>query len=297
MARAGSDPYYSRAGTHGELADRQDPVVWATEPGPLDAAELVSFTASGFVIKRDLFGAAEVAEIAAEADHLAKVAVRGRDDVICEPDSDIVRSLFRVHRDSQVMRRLATDRRMVGIARQILGDDVYIHQSRINFKPAFEGKSFPWHADFETWHIEDGMPRMRALSASLLLTPNTAHNGPLMVIPGSHHRYVRCVGATPPDHFRESLRRQQYGVPAPEALTELVRDGGIVSATGAPGAVVFFDCNLMHGSSSNITPMGRNNVFLVYNSAMNRLVEPFGGTPPRPAFLAEREAVPLSRGA
>ena len=53
------------------------------------------------------------------------------------------------------------------IAEQILGSQVYIHQSRVNLKPGFKGKEFYWHSDFETWHIEDGMPRMRALSCSI----------------------------------------------------------------------------------------------------------------------------------
>jgi ectoine hydroxylase len=180
------------------------------------------------------------------------------------------------------------DPRIGDVARQILGGDVYVHQSRVNFKPAFEGKSFPWHSDFETWHLEDGMPRMRALSVSLLLSPNVVQNGPLMLIPGSHRRFVRCVGETPDEHFRQSLRKQEFGVPDEASLTTLTNEHGLTSAVGPSGTVVFFDCNVMHGSSSNITPFPRHNVFLVYNSVENRVVAPFGGTPPRPTFLAER---------
>src|SRR3546814_19751740 len=72
----------------------------------------------------------------------------------------------------------------------------YIHQSRLNYKPGFKGKEFYWHSDFETWHVEDGMPRMRALSMSVLLAENTPHNGPLMLIPGSHQSFLTCVGET-----------------------------------------------------------------------------------------------------
>jgi len=183
--------------------------------------------------------------------------------------------------------------RLCGVAAQILGSGVYLHQSRINFKPAFEGKPFPWHSDFETWHMEDGMPRMRALSASILLTPNTEHNGPLMVVPGSHRRYVRCVGKTPDEHFTTSLREQMVGVPAREALVALFERGSLDSITGPAGSVVFFDCNLMHGSAGNITPLPRHNMFLVYNSCENRLLSPFCGLPARPTFLAEREPSPL----
>src|SRR3546814_18361378 len=87
-------------------------------------------------------------------------------------------------------------------------DLVYIHQSRLNYKPGFKGKEFYWHSDFETWHVEDGMPRMRALSMSVLLAENTTHNGPLMLIPGSHQTYLTCVGETPDAHYLSSLKRR-----------------------------------------------------------------------------------------
>lgn len=290
-----ADPYRSRTQPTWEIADRVDPVVWSRQvPGPLSADEVEHFAARGYIVRPQLFNPDEVAELMAEAHRLEGAADRTRDDVIVEPESDTIRSVFSVHRDSPVMSRCLADSRLEGAARQLLGGEVYVHQSRVNFKAAFEGKAFPWHSDFETWHIEDGMPRMRALSASILLTRNTEHNGPLMVIPGSHRRYVRCVGKTPEDHFKQSLRRQEYGVPSREALIQLAEAGGYASCLGDPGSVVLFDCNLMHGSGSNITSLPRHNVFAVYNSVENRLVAPYGGTAPRPAFLAERDAISSS---
>ena len=179
-------------------------------------------------------------------------------------------------------------------ARQVLGSEVYVHQSRINFKPAFNGKEFFWHSDFETWHIEDGMPRMRALSVSISLTDNNEFNGPLMVVPRSHTTYVRCVGATPENHFEHSLKKQEYGVPSLEAMQYLVDRGGIAAPKGRPGSALFFDCNLMHGSAGNLSPYPRTNLFIVYNSVENGVTQPFGGTPPRPEFLSERDVLPVS---
>ena len=57
---------------------------------------------------------------------------------------------------------------------------------------------------------------------------------------------------------------------------------------GDPGSVVFFDCNVMHGSPDNITPAPRTNAFFGYNAVDNALVEPFGGTAPRPNHIASR---------
>jgi ectoine hydroxylase len=137
------------------------------------------------------------------------------------------------------------------------------------------------------------MPGMRALSMSVLLTENTPHNGPLMLIPGSHRHYVACVGETPEDHYRQSLRKQEYGVPDNDSLAALARAGGIVAPTGAPGSVVVFDCNVMHGSNGNITPFPRSNAFFVYNAVANAVVAPFGPPAPRPEFVAARESKPV----
>jgi ectoine hydroxylase len=49
-----------------------------------------------------------------------------------------------------------------------------------------------------------------------------------------------------------------------------------------------FDSNLLHASAGNISPIPRANIFVVFNSVDNRLEAPFGGTSPRPEFLAAR---------
>ncbi len=213
--------------------------------------------------------------------------------MIREPGGDEVRSIFRIHRTSAVFAGLAADARLAAIVEQILGGAVYVHQSRVNLKPGFEGREFQWHSDFETWHVEDGMPRMRAVSCSINLDTNYEFNGPLMVIPGSHHHFLACAGRTPEKHYLQSLRRQEYGVPDREHLAWLVERGGIAVATGPPGTITLFECNLMHGSNGNITPYPRSNVFVVYNSVANALVQPYGAVEPRPEYIASRDFTPL----
>jgi ectoine hydroxylase len=292
MKETTQDIYRSRVCEEWEIAEREDPAAHGDSDGPLGRDEVESFAAEGFLFKERVFAGAEVRALCHEVDRICRHA-RDSDGVIREPGSDVVRSVFRVHRDAVVRARVCLDPRIVAPVRQLLGSDVYIHQSRVNFKPAFDGKEFFWHSDFETWHIEDGMPRMRAVSVAINLTETNEFNGPLMVIPKSHLKYVRCAGATPADHYKESLRKQEYGVPSREALEALVRDGGIHAPKGPPGSALFFDCNAMHGSGGNLSPFPRAGLFIVYNSVENALTEPFGGLPPRPDFLAEREVEPV----
>ena len=133
------------------------------------------------------------------------------------------------------------------------------------------------------------MPRMRAISMSVQLVDNFEFNGPLMLMPGSHKSFVTCVGETPEDHYKQSLRTQEYGVPDRDSLARLAEQHGIVAPTGPAGSVVIFDCNTMHGSNGNITPYPRANAFMVYNAWANRLERPFGAERPRPEFIAARE--------
>ncbi len=299
MAEHELDVYPSRVALEPGVTSRADPVVYGSpSTGPLSAEVLAQYDRDGYLVFDELFTAEEVQRLRLAVDTLrSSAAILKRPEAIHEPSGDGLRSIFRVHELDEVLSALVRDQRLVAVAAQLLGSGVYIHQSRVNFKPAFVGKEFYWHSDFETWHVEDGLPRMRALSISLNLTDSNEFNGPLMVIPGSHRSFVACVGETPENHYKESLKRQQYGVPDRSILKELVAEKGLVAPKGKAGSVVLFDCNLMHGSSSNISPYARSSLFIVYNSLKNAPRTPYGGRPPRPDFIASRELAPLTAGA
>ncbi len=292
------DPYPSRTQNNAGILARHDPVLYADaevplqQVSPLDAAQRASYQQNGFLLMPDLFKPDEVAYLFGAMQTMREEFTHaGRKEVIAEPGSGEVRSIFNVHRLNEIFANLVCDPRVLNVAREILGSEVYIHQSRINYKPGFTGKEFYWHSDFETWHSEDGMPAMRALSCSILLTDNSDCNGPLMLIPGSHHHYVSCLGETPDENYKTSLKKQDVGVPDQILLRYLADMGGIKSCAGKAGSVVFFDCNTMHGSNGNITPYPRSNVFFVYNSIANQLEAPKGGLIPRPEFVAAREGI------
>jgi ectoine hydroxylase len=253
-------------------------------------------------VLEDIFSPAQVQCLQQEQQQLwaaGNGSGNGSADVarIREPGDNTLRSIFSVHTVSNVFARLASTPGLVKVARFLLDDDVYIHQSRLNYKPGFRGREFYWHSDFETWHVEDGMPRMRALSMSIALTENSVSNGPLMLLPGSHKRFVACTGNTPENHFRQSLRKQEYGVPPDDLITQLAEDGGIVTVDAKPGSVLVFDCNAIHGSNGNITPFPRANAFIVYNAISNRVGEPYCDRPPRPEYVCTRRSIsPLDAG-
>ncbi|HJP79557.1 MAG TPA: ectoine hydroxylase [Pseudonocardiaceae bacterium] len=291
-----TDNYPTRLTQRRELVERVDPTVWSTGAGPMDSAELAAHDADGYTIIPDLLSPAEVQAFWQELGRLsADPKLAGDERTIVEKESQQVRTIFEVHLISELIGELVRDPRVLDRARQVLGSEVYVHQCRVNYMPGFAGKGFYWHSDFETWHAEDGMPSPRAVSISIALTDNYPFNGGLMVMPGSHRTFVPCVGETPDEHYKESLREQEIGVPSEDDLTTLAMGRGIGQFTGPAGSALMFDSNIMHGSGNNITPYPRSNIFVVFNSVENTLVEPFAATAPRPGFIASRDFTPISR--
>ncbi|GAA3738812.1 ectoine hydroxylase [Streptomyces tremellae] len=289
------DLYPTRGATE-VVTPRQDPVVWSAPdaPGPIEPAGLGAFQRDGFLAIDQLVGPAEVERFRAETQRLiTDPAIRADERSIVEPRSQEIRSVFEIHKISDVFASLVRDERVVGIARQILGSDVYVHQSRINLKPGFGASGFYWHSDFETWHAEDGLPNMRAVSVSIALTENLDTNGGLMIMPGSHMSFLGCAGETPKDNYKRSLQMQDAGTPSDEALTKMADAHGIKLFTGRAGSATWFDCNCMHGSGDNITPYARSNVFIVFNSVENTAVDPFAAPVPRPDFIGARDFTPV----
>ncbi|MEV7464446.1 ectoine hydroxylase [Streptomyces rubiginosohelvolus] len=290
-----ADLYPSR-GAAEMTTPRQDPVIWSAPgaPGPIAAKDLQSYEHDGFLGIEQLITPDEVAAYRAELDRLVSdPLIRADERSIVEKQTQNVRSVFEVHKISEVFAGLVRDERVVGRARQILGSDVYVHQSRINVKPGFGASGFYWHSDFETWHAEDGLPNMRTVSVSIALTENFDTNGGLMIMPGSHKSFLGCAGETPKDNYKKSLQMQDAGTPSDEALTKMADRHGIKLFTGKAGSATWFDCNAMHGSGDNITPYARSNVFIVFNSVENAAQEPFSAPVRRPEFIGARDFTPV----
>jgi ectoine hydroxylase len=288
---------YPTRGRESSVVERKDPTVWpGVTSGPESAEDLAAHEAKGFHTVEGLLSPAEVQTYWQELERLCRdPKMRSDKRTIVEKSSDEVRSIFEVHRISDLIAELVRDPRILDRARQILGSDVYVHQSRINYMPGFRGNGFYWHSDFETWHAEDGMPMMRAVSVSLALTDNYPFNGGLMIMPGAHRSFVSCVGETPEQNYKSSLKEQKVGVPSEHDITKLAYEQGIEQFTGSAGSALWFDSNCMHGSGNNITPYPRSNIFVVFNSVQNTLVAPYAATNARPEFIASRDFTPVTR--
>lgn len=286
-----NDYYPSRQGKKEKIIERKEKVVpnKSLARHKIGSKLVDDFERKGYCITQKVFSKKEIKLLENGFQLLAgDQSLNKRQEFIKEPNSDEIRSIFNVHRFSDVFYQLSKDDRIVGVAEALIGEEVYIHQARINAKPGFSGAPFQWHSDFETWHVEDGMPKMNALSALITLNDNKEYNGPLMIMPGSHHYFISCAGITPENNHKQSLKKQEVGVPSNQMINRFYDIYGIDLCTCPAGSVLFFDCNVLHGSAGNISPLGRSNIFFVFNAISNQLEAPFGKTKERPHYIANR---------
>jgi ectoine hydroxylase len=236
------------------------------------------FQEQGWLFLPELFSTEEVALLKREA---VAIYAQHRPEVWREK-SGAPRTAFAAHLYNEAFRLLGAHPRMIRPVAQILGEPVYLHQFKINAKSAFSGEVWQWHQDYGTWKRDDGMPDARAMNIAVFLDEVMPINGPLLLVPKSH-----TEGNLPASHDLETTSYPLWTLDN-ATVSRLVRDGGIVAATGKPGGMLMFHGNLVHGSAGNITPYPRTIVYLTLNAVSNYI-----RTPTRPEFIAHRDFSPI----
>lgn len=324
-----SDVYPSRlVDKQTKLIDRIDPIIAKDNIhyGPLSSRQMLDFERDGAIVLQKIFGTSEVNVLRQSVVDLREYYEQCKWEeldptighrIIAEKEvgggvgtKHALKSIWEIHKAPEdaphlkdaapMLYALVQDARLVNVARQLLGDEVYIHQSRINFQQGYGehnplgGTGFLWHQDFEQWHSEDGMPRMRAVSMAVLLDRNIYVNGALLIIPGTHRHLIQTEAYTAEGLTEEQARLRLKTGPmlGDHLFPDLANKYGIRYCTGEPGDVVVFDCATLHGSHTNISPWPRQNIFLVYNAVSNTLNPngPYDKTfPLRPEYISTRD--------
>ncbi len=244
----------------------------------LSEDQVARFERDGYLFLPETFSAEEVGVLAAEARRLFAL---DREEVWRE-DNGAPRTAFAAHTYSEPYRRLGAHPRLIGPVMQLLGEEVYMHQFKINAKAAFDGAIWQWHQDYGTWARDDLMPEPRAMNIALFIDEVTAANGPLLFIPGSHSRGVVEAG-----HDLETTSYPLWTLDR-EKVRELADEGGLVAPIGPPGSVLLFHGNLVHASPPNISPWDRVIVYLSLCAVSNH-IRRFK----RKAWIAHRDFTPI----
>ena len=242
------------------------------------------FEKEGYLFFPSLFSQEEVQYLAATVPELYK---RREEYNYREKESDVVRTNFAAHLYSKPFAKLARHPRMIKPVEDLLQENLYMHQFKINGKMAFEGDVWQWHQDYGTWFNDDLMPSARAMNVAVFLDEVTEFNGPLLFIPGSHKK-----GVIKAKHDLTTTSYPLWTIDN-DLIKQLIdRAGGIksgiVSPKGPAGSMIIFHSCLVHASSNNLSPFNRISVYLSLCAVTNH-IRRFK----RKEYIAHRDFTPI----
>ena len=198
---------------------------------------------------------------------------------IYENDGSI-RSVFAPHWYNKDVHDFVYDNPAISNVKEVLGDDIYVHQVHFNYKLAGVGGEYAWHSDYTYWHHYDGMPNPDAISVLYLLDDMTNMNGPLEVLEGSHFDPVE----NPPKGewtIKHNSTELPNNIPSKNAYKRH-------TVTGKAGDIVLMHANLKHASSANKSHKNRKVLFICYNSIKNATTDAV-----RPGYITLKDFTPV----
>ena len=267
----------------------------------LTTNQIEDYNKNGFLLLPNLFSASEIDSMRREM----KETLRENSPNKIYERNGAVRSFFVPQQSGQLFNTVARLERLVLPAMLLLESEVYVHQAKINSKSAMLGDWWEWHQDFPYWHLEDGMPTPRVLTAMIFLNMVNEFNGPMLLIPGSHKAGLvdHVSNNNELKNENEWFRNYQMSTSYMSNLTaklkytlrkdtllKWVEKNGINSAKGESGSVLIFSGLVFHASNNNLSPWDRHTYLITYNSIENKLV---GVRKPRPDFLANQDFTPI----
>jgi ectoine hydroxylase len=217
--------------------------------------DLEAYHRDGFTVIPSLFSQHELAPL---IDHLR--TGQAKHDTFGVPDQDGGTAELMVWSTCGndligVLPRLA---RMVDIAGLAVGERVDHWHSKIVLKEPGRIGSWDWHQDYGHWYSE-GCLAPQMMSIGVAIDPMHARNGPLKVVPGSHHLGridhipIGKSNGADPQHVQRALERL-----------------GTYECHLATGDAIAFHANTLHSSAANTSDEPRSFLISSYNAASNR---------------------------
>ncbi len=234
-----------------------------------------AYRRDGFLVRRGVFDAQEVAGFRAAADRAAARAAEasrsgrtyyldgkrfvdaGHMTVQFEhpPGSELVRVIEPVHQLAEALSRLVEDPRLVVPMQRLVGArNIALWTDKLNLKHPREGSAFGWHQDSPYWvHDCDHVDRLP--NVMVTFDDATEENGCFRVIRGSHTR--GCLPGT-------ADGTQLGGFYTDPACFD---EADQVAMVAPAGSAIFFDPHTVHGSRANASEHPRRAMVITYQPA------------------------------
>jgi ectoine hydroxylase-related dioxygenase (phytanoyl-CoA dioxygenase family) len=193
---------------------------------------------AGYTIVRQVVDPRLLATLRTRLDRLYEIQASAHGGIECLRainDANVVRCPLA---QDELFLELATSRRIVELANELLGDAITLQQQNGVINPANDDNyQSGWHRDLPYQHFVSSRPL--AISALVCLDPFTEQTGGTVVLPASH-----------------------LAEPFPSREYVLAHERGVV---GEPGDVLMFDSMLFHRAGCNRSGRPRRAVNHVYS--------------------------------
>ena len=176
---------------------------------------------------------------------------------------DTPRRLLNAYSRFAALRPLVAGSRLAAHLRRVMGTERVMlsqchHNCIMTKSPGFSSVTL-WHQDIRYWSFE----RPELVSLWLALGEETADNGALMLIPGTHRQIFSPERLDEAKFLRPELPENQA----------LIRDARTVEL--AKGDVLLFHCRAFHAAGRNLTDQVKISAVFTYHAEDNR---PLPGT-------------------
>ena len=220
-----------------------------TDAPILTPADIATFERDGFLVKRGLFDAAEMADIARWTDEVAaQPEVPGKYMMYFEKSlldgHRILNRLENFYPYHDGFHALFDSDKLRGAVSELLGEPAVLYKDKINFKMP-GGDGFKPHQDQQAgWSTYADF----FITALVSIDEATVENGCLELVAGQHRQGLIGTEWVP-------LSQDDW------------KSMGIKPYPTKPGDVVFFDSFAPHGSGPNLTGTPRRVLYVTYNRA------------------------------
>lgn len=206
------------------------------------------------------------------------------DGIAYETGSKVVRAIHGPHLFDDFFLDLAKNSIMLKLAKEVLNDEVYIHQYKINMKLAMEGKSWPWHQDYIYWNINDFIDKPNLLNIAVALDDISLLHGPLCFVPGSHKfgDLTDIKKLTTKHDWRGDVSSDLTYQISQATMADLLKNNGFEFIPANAGDIIAFDPQLVHCSSNNMSAGDRKLMIITMNAVGNAPKQKSS----RPSFLS-----------
>lgn len=155
-----------------------------------------SFDDAGYVVVKSFLDAEEIAELQSRTDRFIVATVQNlpQEAVYYEDKNDVatLKQVQSVHEYDNYFMRLATSRKLVGLAEELLGGPVTLQNTQYFNKFPHVGKATPPHQDGYYFMIKP----QAAVTMWLSLGQADASNGAVCYVRGSQKKGLRAHGST-----------------------------------------------------------------------------------------------------